>query len=363
VTRVRAGGRTTLRRWTLAARAACLVSAIALWATGAAGCGGVPALGGAATTGGATVTAPPAGRNETVEVLYGASLVQVMEEKLGPAFSAATGSGFQGEGKGSVAAANLMLEGQRSPDVFITPDAEVNRRLMGAANKDLVRWFVTFAGTELVMAYNPKSRFAADLERAATGGARWYEVIDAPGVKIGRADPELAPLGYRTLFAFSLAEAYYGVAGLRTRILGQDANTDQIFPAEELVARLEAGQLDVAFVYRASVEPVGLPYVTLPAEVNQGDSGMAARYATQSYTSAKKGVTYTGAPIVYTATVLTTASHPAAAISFVLFLLSDEGRALLSQAGLGSVEARSGGDADAMPAEIRALVRGELSGT
>ena len=60
-------------------------------------------------------------KKETADVLYGASLVQVFEQKLGPAFEKATGFGFQGEGKGAVAAANLMLEKQRTPDVFITP--------------------------------------------------------------------------------------------------------------------------------------------------------------------------------------------------------------------------------------------------
>jgi molybdate/tungstate transport system substrate-binding protein len=298
----------------------------------------------------------------TADVLYAASLVQVMDQKLGPAFAKATGFAFQGEGKGSVAAANLMLDKQRTPDVFITPDAEVNGRLMGERNGDLVRWYVTFAGTEVVIGYNPRSRFAADLERARQGESPWYQVLQTPGLRIGRPDPELAPLGYRVLFALSLAEGYYSVPGLRARILGADQNQDQVFPSEELAARLEAGQLDVAFLYRATAVPIGLPYLTLPPEVSQGLLSLATLYASQSYRSEKKGVTYTGTPIVYTATVPENAKHPAAGRAFLLFLLGADGQAILKQAGLGAAEVLSGGDAAAIPAEVRALVRGAIPG-
>ena len=320
--------------------------------------------------GGGTVAAPDAAikatsqpnKAERADVLYGASLVQVLEQKLGPAFQKATGFGFQGEGMGAVAAANLMLGKQRTPDVFITPDADVNSRLMGEKNGDLVRWYVTFSSTEVVIGYNPKSRFAADLDRARLGEIPWYQVLQTPGLRIGRPDPELAPLGYRVLFALSLAEGFYGVGGLRAQILGPDQNEDQIFPAEELAARLEAGQLDVAFLYRASVVPLGISYIVLPPEVNQGQPALATLYATQSYRSEKKGVTYKGSPIVYTATVPVNAKHPAAGQAFVLFLLGEEGQTILHAAGIGVAGVLSGGDASSIPAEIRAVVQGALPG-
>ena len=320
--------------------------------------------------GGGTIAAPDAAttaisepkKTEMVEVLYGASLVQVLEQKMGPAFQKATGFGFQGEGMGAVAAANLMLEKQRTPDVFITPDADVNGRLMGEKNGDLVRWYVTFASTEVVIGYNPKSRFAADLDRARLGEIPWYQVLQTPGLRIGRPDPELAPLGYRVLFALSLAEGFYGVSGLRTQVLVKDQNEDQIFPAEELAARLDAGQLDVAFLYLASVVPLGIPYIALPPEVNQGRPSLATLYATQSYRSEKKGVTYKGSPIVYTATVPVNAKHPAAGQAFVLFLLGAEGQTILKEAGIGAAEVLSGGDASALPDTVKALVRGAIPG-
>ena len=324
----------------------------------AGGCGGgaTPAPDAAATA-----TSQPE-KAETADVLYGASLVQVLEQKMGPAFQKAAGFGFQGEGMGSVAAANLMLGKQRTPDVFITPDADVNNRLMGEKNGDLVRWYVSFASTEVVIGYNPKSRFAADLDRARLGEIPWYQVLQTPGLRIGRPDPELAPLGYRVLFALSLAESFYGVSGLRTQVLVTDQNEDQIFPAEELAARLEAGQLDVAFLYRASVVPLGIPYIVLPPEVNQGQPSLAASYATQSYRSEKKGVTYKGSPIVYTATVPVNAKHQAAGQAFVLFLLGTEGQAILKEAGIGAAEVLSGGDASALPDTVKPLVRGAIPG-
>ena len=152
---------------------------------------------------------------------------------------------------------------------------------MGEKNGDLVRWYVTFAGTEVVIGYNPQSRFAADLERARLGEIPWYQVLQTPGLRIGRPDPELAPLGYRVLFAMSLAEGLYGVPGLRAQVLGPDQNEEQIFPAEELAARLEAGQLDVAFLYRATVVPIGLPYIAASSGGEPGPvvAGGAVRHA------------------------------------------------------------------------------------
>jgi molybdate/tungstate transport system substrate-binding protein len=296
----------------------------------------------------------------TVSVVYGASLLQVMEEKIGPAFAKASGNGYQGEGKGAVALANLILDRQRDPDVFITPDAEVNSRLMGDKNGNLVRWYISFAGTELVMGYNPKSRFAADLERARNGELPWYEVVQTPGLRIGRPDPELAPLGYRVLFAFSLAEKKYGLTGFRKAVLGDDANPSQVFPAEELTARLETGQFDVVFFYRTNATPHSIPYIALPPEVNQSDPSLALLYATQTYTSPKKGTVSRGSPIIYTATVLEGAPHPAGGLEFVEFLLSAEGQKLLLEFGATPVGVLSGGEAVAIPPGLRTRVEGAL---
>jgi len=153
-----------------------------------------------------------------VSVLYAGSLVAVNERALGPAFQQATGYTYQGEGHGSVAAARMIKDRLRSPDIFISADPTVNaKELMGPKNRDLVVWYLTFASSSLVIAYHPKSRFRDGFEQARAGKLPWYEVLARPGVKLGRTDPNLDPKGYRTLFLFELAERWLVPRGLRLK--------------------------------------------------------------------------------------------------------------------------------------------------
>jgi len=288
-------------------------------------------------------------------VLYAGSLVRVMEDRIGPAFEHQTGARFVGEGKGSVAAANLILDGVRQPDVFISADAAVNGRLMKEGGEDYLRWYTTFASTDLVLAFAAGGPFSAALDQAARGQGPWHEVLTRPGFRLGRSDPELDPSGYRTLFLFGLAEEILGLQGIRQAVLGDDRNPAQLFPEEELAARLEAGQLDAIVVYRTVAVSHELPFIALPPELNQGDPQKGEIYATQTYRS-RKGTLYRGAPVVYTVAILEETAQPAAAEAFVRFLLSAEAAALLEDAGLASVAAQIGGDAAAVPTGLAPLL-------
>jgi molybdate/tungstate transport system substrate-binding protein len=54
-----------------------------------------------------------------VNVIYAGSLISIMETKIGPAFSH-LGYNYRGEGHGSIQDANMIIDGQRFPDVFIS---------------------------------------------------------------------------------------------------------------------------------------------------------------------------------------------------------------------------------------------------
>src|SRR5579872_4495278 len=120
-----------------------------------------------------------------VSVLYAGSLVNLMEKKIGPAFTQATGYPFQGEGKGSTALANEIKGHLRTPDIFISADANVDKSLMGASNGNYVSWYVPFIRTSLVIGYNPNSKFAADFQAAAHGSKPWYQVLEESGLRLG----------------------------------------------------------------------------------------------------------------------------------------------------------------------------------
>src|ERR1700759_3113587 len=101
-------------------------------------------------------------QSRTVSVLYAGSLATVMENGLGPAFSKSTGNDYKGEAQGSLGGARMIHDHLRTPDVFISADPTVNDNvLMGNDNGNLVTWYLTLASSQMVLAYNPNSPFAA----------------------------------------------------------------------------------------------------------------------------------------------------------------------------------------------------------
>jgi molybdate/tungstate transport system substrate-binding protein len=310
-----------------------------------------------------TQAAPPTRQRQfagkkPVLVLYAGSLTTVMEEGVGPAFQQETGYLYRGEGQGSMGAANMIRDRLRTPDIFISADPAVNDRLLiGPANHDLVRWYVAFASAELVLGYNPRSKFAADFAAARAGRKNWYDVLAMPGVKFGRTDPELDPKGYRTLFLFSLADNFYRRPGI-SALLGHPENPAQIFPEPELLARMEAGQVDAGIFYRPEVLAHHIPFITLPPQLNQSDPALAALYARQSF-SDSDGITVHGSPILFTVTIPVDAPNPNGARQFVMFLLSPQGRDRLHSAGFNSVPVKAAGDIGQIPPAIRRLVQTE----
>ena len=77
---------------------------------------------------------------------------------MGPAFQNQTGFTFQGESKGSVQIANMILDGFRKPDVFVSAGTIPILKLANS-NPPLVHRWIKFASAELVITYSPNGRF------------------------------------------------------------------------------------------------------------------------------------------------------------------------------------------------------------
>lgn len=292
---------------------------------------------------------------EPVSVLYAGSLATVMENGIGPAFVRATGYRYQGEAQGSLGAAQMIRDHLRLPDVFISADPLVNLNVLtGPQNGGIAPWFIVVGSSQLVLAYNPRSKFAAKFQDAAAHRLQWYEVLETPGVRFGRGDPNIDPKGYRTLFLFSLAGKYYHHDDI-PRLLGDPENPAQVFPEVVLMARVESGQLDAGIFYKHEILAHNLPYLELPPEINLGDPRFHDRYAQESYTTATGQHVY-GAPILFTVTIPNSARHPRPALALVEFLLKSGD--LLRQFGFGSVEHQVGGDPTKLPPVLRGMTAG-----
>ncbi|HEV2581957.1 MAG TPA: extracellular solute-binding protein [Ktedonobacteraceae bacterium] len=302
-------------------------------------------------------TTPTPAAKGTVAVAYAASLSNIMEHAVKSAFDQSTGYAYQGEAKGSSALINEIKGKLSFPDVFISANPKLNAQLMGAANGNYASWYLDFARAEMVIGYNANSKFAADFQAAANGSKQWYQVLQEPGLRLGRTDPLLDPKGVNTIYTLELAEAYYHQPGLTQKILGGDENTSQIFPEEELVARMGAGQLDAGFFYINEVKGPSIPYISLPDQVNLGNATMATQYATVSWKNPKTNAVSKGAPVVYTITVLNTAKNKAGGIAFANFLLSSQGQSLLQAQGVLTTPFTAGGDTTTIPQQLQRYVQ------
>ena len=269
----------------------------------------------------ATLLTPAAAAAADLNVLYAGSLLSLMEHGIGPAFDQAGGDSFRGFAAGSNALANQIKGKQRQADVFISAAPGVNAGLMGAQNGDWVSWYITFAQSPLVIGYNANSRFAAELKSKP-----WYEVLREPGIHIGRTDPKLDPKGALTVQLLEHAQDVYHQPGLAAAVLGEDENPAEIMPEENLVGRLQSGQLDVGFFYSTETADLHIDAIPLPPEV-----ALSAHY---------------------TVTILKDAPDQAAAVRFVNALLSPAGRAIMQQQGLDVVAPVVSGDAKQMPADL-----------
>jgi molybdate/tungstate transport system substrate-binding protein len=251
--------------------------------------------------------------------------------------------------------AQLIKDRIKAPDVFISSDPSVDAGLRGQANGSFVSWWVTLARSQLVVAWNPASTFAPLFTEVKEQLRTFESVLEAPGLRLCRADPDLDPQGYQTIFAFRLDEARSGEAGLAGAVLGSDHNPRQIFGAETLTTRVQSGACDAALLYEAQVLDAALPFVTLPPAVDLSDPAESPVYATASYVG-PGGQRFVGAPITFTITIPATTRNADGAVAFVRFLLGTSGRQVLSEQGLLPQPATAGGDPGKVPASIASLL-------
>ncbi|HEU5358341.1 MAG TPA: extracellular solute-binding protein [Gemmatimonadales bacterium] len=235
---------------------------------------------------------------------------------------------------GSVDLARRIVDLGQVPDVYATADIDVIPRLLVPRAAD---WYLAFARNEMVLLHGPSSAGADSVD-----GTNWWRVVTAPGVRMGSSDPALDPSGYRTLLVFELAERHYRVPGLAARLRAA-LPLRYIRPSEtDLIALVEAGELDYAWSYRSLAVAAGLPYVALPPEIDLGDPADSALYAAASVRVERGTGTapleVRGSPILYGLTIPRSAPHRELARAFVMYVLSPAGRAILARNGLTPLE-------------------------
>ena len=261
-----------------------------------------------------------------LDVAYAGSMGSMMEGPIKTAVSATLHLEMHGRAQGSSALAQLIVAGSIRPDVFIPVTAGPMMTVLRTGKAVSAE---PVAHTEMVIAYSPKSRFAATFEAASKGQVNWWEILQEPGLRFGRTDPVTDPQGRNIIFTMMLAAKQYKQPGLVDRVLGPAVNEKQIFQEQTVQARLQSGELDAASAYKIQPGPFHLPYVTLPKEINL--SGPNVHAENPDITLTLNGKTYTPEPLIYYAAVLKDAPNPTGAAAFARWLTGDSGQTIFRQ--------------------------------
>ena len=257
------------------------------------------------------------------------------------------------ESAGSRTTIRKVTELGKQADIVGSADYKAIEQLMFPKFSD---WYVKFARNQMGLMYTEHSKYANEINNE-----NWYDILTRDGVEYGHSDPDADPCGYRTLLVFQLAEKHYGVPGLADR-LDKGCPQKNIRPKEtELLALLESGDLDYAFIYKSVAAQHSLKFLELPVEIDLSGVDYADLYANAKVEIAGKepGTTQTqvGAPIVYGITIPKNAPNPDLAKVWVKFLLSPEGRAVLEKDGQPPIVPALAKNIDNVPAELKALAQ------
>jgi molybdate/tungstate transport system substrate-binding protein len=287
-----------------------------------------------------------------VSVAYASSLQFLNEKVVSPAFTAAEGYTFSGQGASSGALEAEIASGEISPNVF----EAVGGDNITPLEPKFTSWYVQYAGTAMVLAYNPNSKYASQFKAIASGTEplkNLFTLLETPGLKLGRTDPNIDPQGRDFIYMLELAQTYYHLpSDTVAKILGTSdfgtASSSEIFAESSLDSTLESGQLDAASAFVTQAVEQHLAYIPLPTAINLGSAADAAAYKKASV--AIKGGTKHGSPQVIDITIIGTPTP--AAIAFVKYTLSSAGLAEYQQGGFSLPAPKVFGSASSVPAAI-----------
>lgn len=275
------------------------------------------------------------GARRVLVVFNAGSLARPLRAAL-DSFARLDGVEVQQENAGSLETARKLTELGKVPDVIALADEEVFPQLLMPAH---VSWYARFARNHMVLAYTPRSHFAAEITPD-----NWWMILMRRGVETGRSDPQLDPNGYRTLLVLQLAERHYGQPGLARRVLQSMPDRNLRSKEADLIGLLQAGEFDYIWSYESIAVAQGLRYVQLPDAIDLSSPADSALYATASVKVRGRGadsVTFHGRPIVYAFSVPTHAPHREVAERFVRWLASPDGRRVLRAQGLAALDSVS----------------------
>jgi molybdate/tungstate transport system substrate-binding protein len=233
------------------------------------------------------------------------------------------------ESSGSRLASFKVRELNRYADIVAVSDYNVIEDIL---IPEYTKWYICFATNQMVIMYHKGSKYADKIN-----SRNWPEILLKKEVRYGHSDPHLDPCGYRTKFVWQLSEKYYKFKDLY-KLLIKNCPSKNIRPKEtDLIALLEAGELDYIFIYSSIATQHHFPFIRLPEKINLGNPKYKKYYAQASLKirgiKPNRFTKVSATPIVYALTIPKNAKNRKSAYRFIDFLLSKEGRNILKASG------------------------------
>jgi molybdate/tungstate transport system substrate-binding protein len=335
---------------------ACLGVTAAACSSSSSSSSSAPASAPAATS--ASASSPSASASASVtgtaNVAYASSLQFLNENVVKPAFTAATGAGFSGTGNASGTLSSDIAAGEISPNVF----ESVGGDNITPLQPKFTKWYIPYAGTSMVIAYNPKSKYASEFKAYADGSkplsTLFSTLLQTPGLKLGRTDPNTDPQGRDFIYMLELAQKHYNLpSDTVSKILGTSnfgtSNSSQIYAESSLDSTLESGQLDAASAFVTQAIELHLDYIPLPTAINLGDAALASTYSTATV-KLENGMTKSGSPQVIDITSI--GAPTPAGTAFIQYTLSPTGLAQYKAGGFTLITPTVVGDKSAVPSAV-----------
>jgi molybdate/tungstate transport system substrate-binding protein len=347
--------RSSSRRAAAALGIACLGLAAAACSSTSSSSSSAPAATSSAPAASSPAASPSGTKvSGTANVAYASSLEYLNENVVKPAFIAATGAGFSGTGNASGTLESDIASGEISPNVF----ESVGGDNITPLQPKFTSWYIPYAGTSMVIAYNPKSKYASEFKAYADGSkplsTLFSTLLQTPGLKLGRTDPNTDPQGRDFIFMLQLAQKYYNLpSDTVSKILGTSdfgtSNSSQIYAESSLDSTLQSGQLDASSAFVTQAIELHLAYIPLPVAINLGSAALASSYKTATVKLAN-GTTKSGSPQVIDITTIGTPTP--AGEAFVAYTLSPVGLAQYKAGGFTLITPAVVGNKSAVPAPI-----------
>jgi len=294
--------------------------------------------------------------NKQLIIFYAAGLNTSLDEvfkefkKLNPSTE------IIGESSGTLLAIRKITELNKRADIILAADALAIQDMLVPK---YANWYVNFYKDRVVLAYTYRSKYTNEVN-----AENWYKVLMRPDVRFGYANPNLAPIGYRTLMVWQLADLYYKDKIKEKSIyeaLKETCPAENIMPdAGEILHLLESLSLDYAFIYESTAKQHNLKYIQLPKEIDLGSIELSDIYKqakveiTTSKTGKKEMVT--GSPITFALTILKDAPNFKAAIEFIKLFLGPQGQRIMSSNDQDMLVPCAAYNPDNIPEELKQFI-------